>query len=157
MQYRMKTHQLSESDTDALLLKCASGTLATINLDGTPYNIPVHYVFLQGAIFIHGLPAGQKISHLKVNPNVCFTVYEMQGLLLDSDEKPCDTNTAYVSAIIQGTAELVSSLNEKQLVLSEIIRKYTPHLAKKVIPLNMLNGTAVVKISVSQKTGKNYS
>lgn len=79
MQNRMKMHQLTDKEAERLLLECLTGTFATVNSDGTPYNVPVHYVFLNHAIYIHGLPAGQKISNLKANPNVCFNVYEMQG------------------------------------------------------------------------------
>lgn len=157
MQHRMKTHQLTEKETESLLLDCLTGTLATVNPEGIPYNVPVHYVFCHNVIYIHGLPAGQKIDNMKANPNVCFNVYKMHGLLLDPNEKPCDTNTAYSSVIIQGTAQLIEDMNEKKAALLAIIQKYTPHLAEKEIPFNMLKGTAVIKLSVSKMTGKYYS
>ena len=65
----------------------------------------------------HGLPAGQKLANLKTDPRICFTVYEMRGLLVDPDEKPCDTNTAYVSAVVQGTAVV-------QIVIEKMTGKY---------------------------------
>lgn len=157
MQQRMKTHQLTDREINSLLSNCLTGTLATINSDGTPYNVPVHYVYLNNAIYIHGLPVGQKISNLKANPNICFCIYEMKGLLLDDEEKPCDTNTAYESVVIQGKAQIVEDLNEKKDALSAIILKYTPHLTEKEIPLNMLKGTAVIKLSICQMTGKYYA
>ncbi len=156
MQYRMRSHQLTEEETNTLLLNCKVGTLATINLNGMPYNVPMHYVFLNNAIYIHGLPIGQKIDNLKVNPNVSFNIYEMYELLLDRDEKPCDTNTAYSSVVIQGIAHMVEDLSEKETALSAIVKKYTPHLSEKQIPLNMLNGTAVIRISICEITGKYY-
>lgn len=94
---------------------------------------------------------------MKANPNVCFNVYKMHGLLLDPDEKPCDTNTTYSSIVIQGTAQLIEDINQKKAALLTIIQKYTPHLAKKEIPFNMSKGTAVIKLSVSKMTGKYYS
>lgn len=157
MQQRMKTHQLTDKETDSLLLNCMTGTLATVNSDGTPYTVPVHYVFQDNAIYIHGLPVGQKISNLKANPNICFNIYEMRGLLMDKDGKPCDTNTAYASVVIQGKAQVVEDLNEKKVALSAVILKYTPHLAEKEIPFNMLKGTAVIKLSICQMTGKYYA
>lgn len=157
MQHRMKTHQLTDRGAERLLLDCLTGTLATVNPDGTPYNVPVHYVFCHDVIYVHGLPAGQKIENLKRNPNVCFNVYEMRGLLIDGEEKPCDTNTAYASVVIQGTAQLVEDMNEKKAALSAVIQKYTPHLGEKEIPSNMLKGTAVIKVSVCEMTGKYYA
>lgn len=157
MQSRMKKHQLSQEEMESLLLKCQTGTLATINQDGTPYCVPVHYVLFDNAIYLHGLPAGQKLDNLKANSNVCLNVYELQGFLLDPDEKPCDTNTAYHSVVIQGKAELLSDIEKKKAILAAIVRKYTLHLAEKEIPLNMLNGTAVIKVSIIKQTGKYYS
>lgn len=157
MQQRMKTHQLTDQEINSLLSNCLTGTLATINSDGTPYNVPVHYVYRNNAIYIHGLPVGQKISNLKANPNICFNIYEMKELLLDDEEKTCDTNTAYESVVIQGKAQIVEDLNEKKDALSAIILKYTPHLTEKEIPLNMLKGTAVIKLSIGQMTGKYYA
>lgn len=76
---------------------------------------------------------------------------------MDDEEKPCDTNTAYESVVIQGKAQIVEDLNEKKDALSAIILKYTPHLIEKEIPLNMLKGTAVIKLSICQMTGKYYA
>lgn len=157
MQHRMKTHQLTDMEAERLLSDCMTGTLATVNTDGTPYNVPVHYVFSRNVVYIHGLPVGQKIDNLKRNPHICFNVYEMRGLLIDEEEKPCDTNTAYASVVIRGTAQLVEDMNEKRTALSAIIQKYTPHVREKEIPVNMLKGTAVMKLFVCEMTGKYYA
>lgn len=156
MQYRMKTHQLTQSEVHALLDRSLTGTLSTIDPDGVPYSVPIHFVFLDGAIYFHGLPAGQKLDDLKTNPHVCFNVYEMREFLLNPDEKPCDTNTAYVSAVVQGTAKPLDIQEEKQRILSAIVAKYTPQLAGRELPSNMVKGTAVVQISIEKMTGKYY-
>lgn len=156
MQYRMKTHQLSSGDMHAVLSRGQAGTLATVDPDGTPYAVPVHYVLYHDALYIHGLPAGQKISNLRANPGVCFNVYEMQGLLLDRKKQPCDTNTAYVSVVVRGRAQLIEDTGEKRAALSAIIQKYTPDLAGADIPPNMLQGTAVIRIEICEMTGKYY-
>lgn len=132
MQQRMKTHQLTDKETESLLLNCMTGTLATVNSDGTPYNVPVHYVFFNNSIYIHGLPVGQKISNLKANANICFNIYEMQGLLMDKDGKPCDTNTAYTSVVIQGKAQVVDELNEKKgCIISSYFKVHTTFSGKR--------------------------
>lgn len=73
-------------------------------------NVLIHYVFQGNAIYIYGLPVGQKISNLKANLNICFNIYEMRELLMDKNEKLCDTNTAYASVVIQGKAQVVEDL-----------------------------------------------
>ena len=88
MQYRMKTHQLPQSEVHALLNRSLTGSLSTIDSDGAPYSVPIHFVFLDGAIYFHGLPAGQKLDNLKADPRVCFSVYEMRAFCLTPMESP---------------------------------------------------------------------
>jgi len=157
MQHRMRTHQLNKEQIETLLYKIQTASLATINFDGTPYSTPVQFLYLDNFVYIHGLPAGQKIDNIKTNPNVSFSVYEMDCLLLDPNENPCDTNTKYESVIISGTAALVTDIEIKRNVLNNIVKKYTPHLADKILPENMVKGTAVIQISINDLTGKYYS
>lgn len=109
---------------------------------------------MNDTVYIPGLPAGKKLENISANPDVCFTAYEMKGLLYDPEEKPRDTNAEYVSAAIQGRVMIINE--SKKEVLYEIIRKYTPHLAQKDIPDNMLRGTAVIKIEITHKNNKYY-
>lgn len=153
----MKTHPLTKEQIDELLHKVQTGSLATINSDGTPYIVPVHFLYLDNLLYIHGLPVGKKIDNIIKNPNICLSVYEMDCLLLDPNGNPCDTNTKYQSVIINGTAALVEDIENKRNVLNNIVKKYTPHLFNKTLPENMIKGTAVIQLSIHNLTGKYYS
>lgn len=156
MQNRMKMNQLNKEEIENLLKRTETGSLATINEDGGPYVIPVHFVYYEDSIFVHSLPKGKKLDNIKSNPNICLSIYEMQGLLLDSKENPCDTNTKYESVVIFGKATLLEDVSMKETILKEIIKKYTPNLISREIPENMLKGTAVTKIEIKEITGKYY-
>lgn len=156
MQHRMKTHPLTKEQISNLLSKVQTGSLATINADGTPYVTPVHFVFFEDEIYIHGLPKGQKIDNIIRSDKVGFSAYEMKGLIFDEDEKPCDTNTEYESVIVTGNACLIDNMEKKKIVLQKIIDKYSPQLSDKPLPDNMVLGTAVIKISITELTGKFY-
>lgn len=156
MQHRMKTHMLTREQIDQLLIRAATGSLATLGGDGAPYVTPVHYLYHRGAIYLHGLPKGRKIDNIKADSRVSMTVYEMEGLLLPSDGDPCDVNTKYQSVILAGKASLVEDIEHKRAVLTELVKKYTPHLAGIAPPENMLKGTAVIQIEILVITGKYY-
>lgn len=153
----MKTHPLSDQQIRHLLERSQAGSLVTLNLDGSPYVTPIHFVYYENTIFAHGLPKGKKLDNIINDPRVSFCVYEMDKLLLDPNGKPCDTNTTYESVIISGIAKLVDDIEEKSNVLKEIVRKYTPHLVSNEIPNNMVKGTAVIRIDLTEITGKYYS
>lgn len=156
MQHRMKTHPLNQEQIDKLLLSAATGSLATLNSDGSPYVTPVHFIYTNDAIYLHGLPKGQKIDNIKADPRVSIAVYEMDSLLLDPNEKPCDTNTKYESVIISGRALFIDDADHKKEVLKGIVQKYTPHLDQRELPDSMVKGTAVIKIEIQEITGKYY-
>lgn len=157
MQHRMKTHQLTAEQISRLLRECLVGCLATVGIDNTPYVTPVHFVYTDGDIYFHGLPKGQKISNIQVNPDISFNIYKMDGLLLDADGKPCDTNTEYQSVIAQRKAEIVSDIDRKRKVLNAIVDKYTPQYSGCQVPDNMVKGTAVVAVRITQLTGKYWN
>ena len=156
MQHRMKTHPLTEQQINHLLQRAQTGSLATLNPDGTPYSTPIHFVYYDNAIFVHGLPKGKKLNNIAQDSRVGFSVFEMDKLLLDPDGKSWDTNTKYESVIISGTAKLVDDIEEKRNALNKIVEKYTPHLVNNEIPNNMVKGTAVIRIDVTEITGKYY-
>lgn len=156
MQHRMKTHPLTTEQTNKVLSCSQVGSIATLNSDGSPYVTPVHFVSRNGFIYFHGLPKGQKIDNIKNDPRVSMTIYEMDSLLLAPDKNPCDTNTKYQSVILSGVASLVEDFESKKSILLQIVKKYTPQIATNNIPDNMIKGTAVVQIKISEMTGKYY-
>lgn len=156
MQARMKKYPLPEERINHLLHTEAVGRLATLGADGYPYVTPVHFVFFEGKIYIHGLAAGEKLQNINNNPQVCFEAEKMLSLIHD-DEKPCGTNTEYESVIIRGAASTVKDSQLKTKILDAVVAKYTPQHIGKTYPPNALKMTAVIEIAISSITGKYYN
>lgn len=154
MQYRMKKHQLNEEQITEILKTAPVGHIATINENGYPYVVPVHFVYHENKIYIHGLPRGQKISNILANEKVCFETFFMKGLILD--DAPCDVNTEYESVVIMGKASIIKDADTKINLLNEIVAKYTPHLEGIDFPENMIRGTGIIQINIEERTGKYY-
>lgn len=156
MQPRMKTHPLTHQQIDALLTTSAAGTLATLDADGSPYALPVHFVWEDGSIYIHGLPRGQKLDNIARDDRVSFMTYRMDGLLMPDNDIPCDVNTRYESVVIRGTAALVENAERKTAILRRVVEKYTPQLKGRPLPEAMVAGTAVIEVTPITITGKYY-
>ena len=156
MQHRMKTHMMTREKVEDLLNRITTCSIATLNADGTPYVTPMHHVYHNGFIYMHGLPKGTKIDNIKANPRVSITAYEMDHLLLDPSDNACDTNTKYESVILSGMATIIIDINCKREVLMEMVKKYTPHLTHTVLPENMVRGTAVIQVQILDMSGKFY-
>ncbi|WP_214045428.1 pyridoxamine 5'-phosphate oxidase family protein [Methanomethylovorans sp.] len=154
MQDRMKHHQLQDEQIKEILLKAPVGNIATINENGYPYVVPVHFIYYGDKIYIHGLPVGQKISNILSNEKVCFQIHDMKGLILNSS--PCEINTEYESIVMTGTAMIVEDHDLKKIILNKIVEKYTPHLNGASLSDNMVKGTGVIEVTISELTGKYY-
>jgi len=147
---------MTKEKVEDLLNRTLTCSVATLNADGTPYVTPMHHIFYNGFIYMHGLPKGTKIDNIKANPQVSITAYEMDRLLLDPSGKACDTNTKYESVILSGMASILTDVNCKREVLMEVVKKYTPHLSDAVLPENMVRGTAVIQVQILEMSGKYY-
>ncbi len=154
MQKRMQEHPLSPEQIRQLLHTAPVGVLTTMNSEGYPYSTPVHFLYHQNKIYIHGLARGEKINNLSARPQVGFTVYNMQGLLLG--DSPCQTNTAYESVIMTGTARLIQQIEQKGDILSHIVAKYTPHLKGQTLPASAIAATAIIEMIPRTCSGKYY-
>ncbi len=110
---------LSAEMTEELLKKSEYGVLATISEDGTPYGVPMSYVFQDGVIYMHCALEGHKLENLTANENVCFTVVDHTEVL------PEKFSTKYQSAIVFGKAQLVEEREEKLHGILSLADKYS--------------------------------
>lgn len=154
MQRRMKEFPMTPEAVSALLERAAVGRISTINEDGYPYTVAVHFVYEDGKIYFHGLPKGQKLDNIARCAKVCFEVSEMKSLLVEGLESPCKADTAYESVVALGDAELLTDAAKKRKILTKIIDKFMPRHRDLPMEENRVNGTAVVEIRVAQLTGK---
>jgi nitroimidazol reductase NimA-like FMN-containing flavoprotein (pyridoxamine 5'-phosphate oxidase superfamily) len=152
----MKTHALTAEQVDELFARAPVGRIVTQNPDGFPYAVPIHFIYDQGKIYTHGLPNGQKIDNIKQNSKVCFEVDEMIRVICDDIQIACDANTEFTSIIALGHAKLIEDLDFKREVLNKVVDKYTPNFSGSTLPENMVKGTAVIEIDITECTGKYY-
>ncbi len=156
MQNRMKTHGLPQEEIAKLLQNAEVAVFTTLNEDGYPYGIPVHFAYLNGKVYLHGLPIGQKNTNIEKDSRVCITVYNLGGYILPEGDEPCSTNTAYESVVMLGNAAMVQDIEVKRSALSAIVQKFTPGLSAANMPEGAIKGTGVIEITPVEVTGKYY-
>lgn len=125
--------------------------LAMADKDGSPYCVPLSYGFDDGHIYIHGAQEGKKIDTLKDNPNVAFNVVAEAKLVRSS--VPSDNSVQYRSVSGSGTAHIIEDISEKKAALQTLMRHYDG--PTDPMPDEVLAGTMVVRIDISEMTGKN--
>jgi len=103
------------------------GRLATIGRDGYPYITPVNFVSLEGSIYFHCAPKGEKLDNLIRNPQVCFEVDVPLSYIdigLDPSRPICNLHQFYHCVIIRGSATVVKDSALKVAALNALIAKH---------------------------------
>ena len=147
-----KERQVSDERAKEMLLEATEGTLAMHGDDGYPYALPMNYVYLNGAIYIHTADYGYKIDALKANQKVCFSV------IVRSKIAPELSTTRYESVVATGDAEFIEDEAERQLVMETIVDRFSPGLREggmKFIKAAIAR-TAIIKINIREMKGKAF-
>ena len=152
MQMRRKDKAMDENEIQQMLDKYDVGRLGTC-YDNIPYITPVHYILLDGCIYLHCAQEGHKIVNIKQNENVCFEVDGMSSIV--QNENPCSMSTNYESVVIFGKAFIINEEEIKLDILKKIVDKYSSDKTISAkLQINHILTTCVIKIEIETITGK---
>lgn len=135
------------------------GRMATVDANGYPQIIPMNFVFLNGAIYMHSHMRGEKLDNIAQNSRAGFEVDRELEFLPSYFEDPHDASladTLYISIVIKGMASIVSDRCEKTTALNALMQKYQPEGRYDPIAPDMrvLDHVAVIKIVPETLYGK---
>ncbi len=135
------------------------GRISSIDENGFPQIIPMNFVFLNDAIYIHSHVKGEKLNNISRNNKVGFEADRELEFLPSYFEDPHDASladTLYISVVIKGIASFVTDREEKTLALNGLMEKYQPEGQYDPIKSDMqvLDAVTVIKIVTETITGK---
>lgn len=154
-QVRRTDKLMADERAQEMLAAGYCGRLATVSEDGSPYCVPLLYVWLDGEIFVHNTAAR---GHLRTNvdhePRVCFEVDEV-GEVFDYGRFECDVSISHRSVIAFGRIRVVEDRASKQRFCDALMAKYHGRdvgRPKGFYP--RLDDITVYAITVERLTGK---
>jgi len=135
------------------------GRIASIDENGYPQIIPMNFVFLDDAIYMHSHTKGEKLENVTRNEKVGFEVDKELEFLPSYFEDPKDASladTLYISVLIKGKGEIVKNKKEKTNALNGLLKKYQPEGRYEPISLEMevLDEVTIIKITPDSMRGK---
>jgi len=147
---RRADRQIPTEDTIAVLKSADYGILSTVSADGSPYGVPLSFVYTGDVIYFHCAPEGHKLDNILQNPEVCFCAVSQAETLADK------FSVRYASATVFGKAEVVKDDDEKRAALVALVQKYSPgHIPAGMDYINRdFHKPLVVKINVQKMSGK---
>ncbi len=135
------------------------GRISSIDENGFPQIIPMNFVFLNDAIYIHSHVKGEKLNNISRNNKVGFEADRELEFLPSYFEDPHDASladTLYISVVIKGIASFVTDREEKTLALNGLMEKYQPEGQYDPLKSDMrvLDAVTVIKIVPETMSGK---
>ena len=116
--------------------------------------MPVHYLWQDGRLSFHGLPAGEKLENIARDDRVSFAVWEFGGILTEGPKTPAWPMPPMSAPSSGARPAWWTDPQEKRRRLLAITEKYAPSLRELPIPEERIAGTALVEVTPIALTGK---
>ena len=155
---RRKDRAMPIEEVEKLLERATVGRIATVGADGTPYVVPVNFLFdaARRTLYFHHFHAtGHLLENLAHSQRVCFEVDEA-GPVVASGTLACDASQVYKSVVCFGRAGFVPE-GEKEAVMQRLVAKYAEQIAPgwSFEPtFRTINSIVVVEVEIETVTGK---
>jgi len=149
----------SKEKIKEFLNKEHTGRISSIDQNGYPQIIPMNFVFLNDAIYLHSHTKGEKLDNIRNNEKVGFEVDRELEFLPSYFEDPKDASladTLYISVVIKGRGIIVENREEKTLALNGLLKKYQPEGRYEPIKPDMevVDEVAIIKVTPQSMRGK---
>ena len=135
------------------------GRVSSIDTNGFPQIIPMNFVFINDAVYMHSHVKGEKLDNISRNNKVGFEADRELEFLPSYFEDPRNASladTLYISIVIKGIASFVSDREEKTMALNGLMEKYQPegHYDPLESTMRVLDAVSVIKIVPTSLHGK---
>lgn len=141
--------QVTRDEAMSLLAQAEYGVLSTVDESGQPYGVPLNFIVLDGAVYLHCGLEGHKLDNISSNHQVCFTVVVASTVI------PSSFSANYESVILFGKAHIVPD-TEKVTMLKELVKKYSHEYQDKGLKVieSFKDKCTVIRIDIEHITGK---
>ncbi|MBM3905718.1 MAG: pyridoxamine 5'-phosphate oxidase family protein [Thaumarchaeota archaeon] len=135
------------------------GRIASLDSEGFPQIIPMNFVFVNDAIYMHSHTKGEKLDNIRKNPKVGFEVDREVEFLPSYFSSPTDASQAdtfYISVVIKGNAAIIQDKSEKAVALNALMEKYQPEGGYEELTheMHVVDEVAIIKVTPKTIRGK---
>ncbi|MBP3703946.1 MAG: pyridoxamine 5'-phosphate oxidase family protein [Clostridia bacterium] len=148
---RVKKRALDRDTALKVVDKSIWGAVSMCTPDGTPYNVALNLVRDGEKLYFHAAQEGLKVDILRQNPKVCVL------FVPKAVPVPEGFTTHYASAVVRGTAQEVTDLEEKTHALRVICAVFSPDFPEETerrIANGAAHTTGIWRIDIESVSGK---
>ncbi|NLV98854.1 MAG: 5-nitroimidazole antibiotic resistance protein [Clostridiaceae bacterium] len=146
---RQEKQSLAREDIDSILERGSYGTLALLGDDEYPYSVPISYIYYDGKIYFHSLPAGHKIEAMTAREKISFSLVDEATLVPEE-------YTFYFRSVIAFGKVRVATETERLEVFHALTAKYSGPVpeADRRAKVDNCKRAQVYAIEIEHITGK---
>ena len=149
---RNKERTLSDEEALALVQAAEHGVLATVNEVGQPCTVALNHIYQDGVLYFHTGLTGEKLDNIVVNPQVSYFIVGVADVIFDQ------FTTAFSSAVVNGTMEVIEDFDERLMALTELVNRFSndeiPDKVKHDFIEDGVKCVKILKLTPEHITGK---
>ena len=156
MKYHMHKKEREITDNQNIEFIIQDGKLVIISMckGNEPYVVTMNYGYdtQKHALYFHCAKKGLKLDIIRINPEVCATVVQDRGYIMDK------CSHAYTSAVFWGKLYIVQDMAEKKYGINILIDHLedNPNQVKKRLLKNnaIFNSMEILRLDIQTISGK---
>ena len=121
----MRTHFIHDrNEIDDILKQCKTCYVA-MSFDDEPYVLPMNFAMDGDRVILHSAQHGRMWETIRKNPKVCINWTLGEELAWQDEQVGCSYRVKSKSVIIEGTAEIVDDMEEKERIIRQFMTQYS--------------------------------
>ena len=150
----MRTHFIHDrAEIDAILKQCKTCYVAMSEND-VPYILPMNFAIDGDRVILHSAQSGRMWETIQKNPKVCINWTLGEELAWQDLEVACSYRVKSKSVIVEGTAEIIQDVEEKERLFKQFMTQYSDLSFKYNAPA--IRNVGVLVVPITQITAKEF-
>jgi nitroimidazol reductase NimA-like FMN-containing flavoprotein (pyridoxamine 5'-phosphate oxidase superfamily) len=151
----MRTTIISDTkEKEDIINQCDICFVGFIEVDGTPYVIPMNFGYSDGEIILHSGPEGKHLRLLELNNRICVTFCTERKLVYQHPDVACSYSMLSKSVVCKGSVTFIEDLAEKLRTMNLLMKNYSERTFKYSTPA--LTNVKVWRVKVDEMTAKAF-
>ena len=150
----MRTLDIKKREEMELIIRSCKTCYVSMCQNNKPYVIPMNFALEGDVVILHSAQAGRKWEHLSNNPFVCINWTLGEDLAWQDVQVGCSYRVLSKSVIVEGIAEIVKEVPEKERCMGRLMAQYSSLDFKFSLP-SLLN-VGVIKVHIQTISAKNF-
>jgi nitroimidazol reductase NimA-like FMN-containing flavoprotein (pyridoxamine 5'-phosphate oxidase superfamily) len=150
----MRTHFIHDrSEIEAILKQCKTCFVA-MSVEDIPYVLPMNFAIDGDRVILHSAQQGRMWETIKKNPKVCINWTLGEELAWQDEKVGCSYRVKSKSVIVEGIAEIVEDMTEKERIIRQFMTQYSELPFKFSEPA--IRNVGILLVPISKLSAKEF-